>query len=1061
MHDVIETLEAAAWAEAEGIATEDQLALLAADKRGWQHALERLLDQTEDDYDDVQRLQGPERDQVIADFEGQLARLDAAYDRLVPPPPPPPPTERPVAAAAATIVDGITTPHGEVQLQASWAAGKVVVWAAGPGAAPADNDGLADRLEAIGGPQHGWSVHADVTIPGTGGVKAAALSIPVNEALGWLVSVGAVERAGDVGPSVTWLGRVAVEAVRSVAKGAVVPTLRTRKRTDARSLELGVHWAPALVDEADIATLAEAMPGPVTALSPSAPRTVVLSLWTAVVDAVVRTAAGRLELPAPPPTTNTSAAVAEAFITRLDGSSFDAPVAAAAEVMKRLDRWVKPVAHSTSARTRLIVQLDPPDSGNAWYLAVLGPGADGHPLPVEVALADSKDTKAMADELVRLERILPVLLRPGALRRGQVYLSQDEAWELMTTTGPILEGAGFEVRVPKLSRRKPTPGLKLFTGPTGDSVVGAHQLSDVRWSVVFDDVELSADDIRRLASEARPLVQSHGRWVELDRADLQEAAAALADRATKTKLTGAEILRHAVGLEGSGLAGGLSVEGSGWATDLLQKAEEIPTEPITTPEGFVGELRSYQAEALAWLRFLDAVSLGGCLALDMGLGKTPTMLAHLARTADTAAGAALVIAPPAVVGNWAAEAARFTPKLRVVVHHGSSRSAAAELADEVAEADVVITTYGTAVRDIEALSAMSWDRVILDEAQAVKNPANETAQQLRRIPARTRVALTGTPIENGLGDLWAILDFTNPGLVGPRPAFIAQLSGEGSGEAALRALNGILVFRRTKKEPAVAAELPDRIDELDHCTMTPEQIGLYQAVLDGLVADSTAVGPGSEPRQGAILAAITALKQICNHPAAYQDDGRPLAGRSGKLARLEEIVETVFAADERILVFTHFAQWGMRLATHLTSTTGVPISCYHGGLARGARDRMIEEFQAKTGPGALVLSLKAGGTGLNLTAASHVVLYDRWWNPAVEDQARDRAWRIGQTRTVVSHRLVCPGTVDERVEEVVAGKRHVADLVLPKSSSLADLDADQLRMALGLRPEQLLTEEDS
>jgi SNF2 family DNA or RNA helicase len=239
--------------------------------------------------------------------------------------------------------------------------------------------------------------------------------------------------------------------------------------------------------------------------------------------------------------------------------------------------------------------------------------------------------------------------------------------------------------------------------------------------------------------------------------------------------------------------------------------------------------------------------------------------------------------------------------------------------------------------------------------------------------------------------------------------------------------------------------------------MTPEQIGLYQAVLDGVV--KAAADEGGEPKQGAILAAITALKQICNHPAAYQADDRPLEGRSGKLTRLEEIVESVFAAGERVLIFTHFATWGLRLADHLTAHTGVPIACYHGGLARGARDRLVHEFQSGKGPGALVLSLKAGGTGLNLTAASHVVLYDRWWNPAVEDQARDRAWRIGQTRTVVSHRLVCPGTIDERVEEVVQGKRHIADVVLPKSSSLADLDAEQLRRALGLRPDALLTEE--
>ena len=257
----------------------------------------------------------------------------------------------------------------------------------------------------------------------------------------------------------------------------------------------------------------------------------------------------------------------------------------------------------------------------------------------------------------------------------------------------------------------------------------------------------------------------------------------------------------------------------------------------------------------------------------------------------------------------------------------------------------MITTYATAVRDIDALAATTWRTLVLDEAQAIKNPTSDTAQQLRRLHAKTRLALTGTPIENGLGDLWAILDFTNPGLVGSRPSFIAQMSGDG--EAALRALNGLLLFRRTKTEPEVAAELPDKIDELDHCTMTPEQIGLYQAVLDDLVAN--VADADGETKKGAILAAITALKQICNHPSAYRDDGQPLAGRSGKLARLEEIVESVFAAGERILVFTHFATWGRRLADHLTEVTGMPIACYDGSLAR-ARDRLVTEFQTGRGP---------------------------------------------------------------------------------------------------------------
>ena len=998
------------------------------------------MDETEDNLDSVSSLEGPERAQVVGDIEAELGRLESAYDLLLG-----------STGNGAPVLIPTADPTGEIRLQASWAAGSIVVWAGGPDIVAHQNADLADRLEALGGPSLGWAVHADVVLPN--GLKAAALSIPVEEALGWLVvAVGGGQSDEDgVGASVRWLGRVAVAAVRLVAMGRIVPSLRTHRHPEGKVMDLNVRWSPARVDEGEVARLAGAMPGPVSVLSRKDARTVTLEVIGAVVDAIALEAGEKLERPATPPVIRNAADVGEAFVARLDGTPFTAPIPAGAEVSKRLDQW----AHQVSgvAKTTLVIQLDPPDTGDAWFLHVLGRGAEGGLLPIEQALTDSKRTQHLADEIVRLERIYDKLGRAGGLRRGQVYLSQDEAWELMTVTGPALEAAGFEVRVPELSRRKPTPALRLFVDPKGDTVVGANQLSDVRWSAVFDDVELTAEDVARLAAEARPLVKSHGKWVELDRVDLKEAAAALAERSTAERMTGAEILRHVVGLEGTPFGNGLTIEGSGWVTDLLDKASAAPLEAITKPEGFVGELRHYQAEALGWLGFLDSVGLGGCLALDMGLGKTPTVLAHLARTGG---GPALVVAPPAVVGNWAAEAARFTPGLRVVVHHGQSRASAEELESEVAGADVVITTYGTAVRDIDALEQHEWHRLVLDEAQAIKNHTNETAQQLRRIDARTKLALTGTPIENGLGDLWSILDFTNPGLVGGRTTFISQLSGEG--EAALRALNGILVFRRTKLEPSVAAELPDRIDELDHCTMTAEQIGLYQAVLDGLIVE--AEGAERDKKQGAILAAITALKQICNHPWNYQQDDLPLAGRSGKLNRLEEVIEQVFAAGERILIFTQFATWGVRLAEHLTDVTGQPTSCYHGGLARGARDSMIKTFQEGEGPGAIVLSLKAGGTGLNLTAANHVVLYDRWWNPAVEDQARDRAWRIGQERTVLSHRLVCPGTVDERVEEVVGGKRKIADLVLPKSSSLADLDPDQLRSALGLRPDQLLAEDD-
>ena len=780
-----------------------------------------------------------------------------------------------------------------------------------------------------------------------------------------------------------------------------------------------------------------------------------MSVITAAVEAIVAESLGRTELPAAPPSAKTAFDLDDTVIARMDGSPFGANLVMATTLSRRLEQWSRSV--TDASRPKLVVQLDPPSAGGVWLVSVSAPSGKGGALvPIDTALRTDSGRRSIGGEWQRLGRLFPALDRVGVSRRGQVAISQDEAWRFMTEVGPTLAMVGFDVRLPALSRRRARPSLRLFAEATAGSTVGAHQLSNVSWSVLFDDVELTADDVRRLARQARPLVQSRGRWIEVDRFDVQQAAAALAEREGVKQLTGAEILRQSVGLGGSSLSGGVVVHGNSWANDIMRSAGEVSTSLVTRPEGFDGALRTYQAEAVAWIGFLDAAGLGGCLALDMGLGKTPTVLAHLARAAG--GGKTLVIAPAAVVGNWAAEAARFSPGLRVVVHHGADRATASELEAEVAGADIVITTYATAVRDVEALAASSWRTLVLDEAQAIKNPASETSQQLRSISAHTRLALTGTPIENGLGDLWAILDFTNPGLVGSRPAFISQMSGDG--EAALRALNGLLLFRRTKKEPEVAAELPDKIDELDHCTMTPEQIGLYQAVLDELVqsvSDSAALG---EVKKGAILAAITALKQICNHPAAYRDDGQPLAGRSGKLARLEEIVESVFAAGERILIFTHFATWGRRLADHLTEVTGVPIACYDGSLTRGVRDRLVTEFQTQEGPGAMVLSLKAGGTGLNLTAANHVVLYDRWWNPAVEDQARDRAWRIGQSRTVISHRLVCPGTIDERVEEIVAGKRHIADVVLPRSSSLADLNNDQLRLALGLRPDELLAGDD-
>ena len=1087
----------------DGLASDADLALLEANTRLWVRALYRLLDDVAESIDSVRAtVRGHQRALIVADLEEDYRSIDAVLTTLVGPP------RAPLENGASA--DGRDT--GQVELQLSWVPGRIIAWAAGPGRSSDSAPDVLRRLRGSGAGTVDWSQHRPVKVPG--GARADAVSAPIQSCLGWLVALGEAAEEDGIGASVSWLGLVAALAVRLAAQGRMVPQLkkvRRRYRMDeaegdgsngaaaarADSATYVVRWGPALVETDVIAALAESLPGAAAAFENQRDATAFTQAALAdIVDAIATEAAERLEAPAPPPVPRTKADVAETALARLDGTPFDVPSRHVADLTRRLDQWARPATESYDRRLRLIVQLDPPDDIGAWHLSVLSESSAGELQPVERALviASRARRQAVKHQMARLERLFPELVRLGGRRRGEVILNADEAWQLMTETGQVLQAVGYDVRVPALSRRRPTPSLRLTSVEAEETVVGARQLADVRWSVAFDDIELTAAEIRELATQARPLVKSRGRWVELDRVDLNEAAAALAERADMTRLTGADMLRHALGLEGSPLAGGTMIAGEGWAAELIRSARHIPTELPTKPDGFNGTLRTYQADALIWLGFLEQAGLGGCLALDMGLGKTPTMLAHIYLTRNK--GPSLVAAPPAVVGNWASEARRFVPGLRVVVHHGPNRTPADQVPAMVQGADLVVSTYGTTMRDLDVLEKVEWSTVVLDEAQAIKNPASETAQQLRRLEAGCRVTLTGTPIENGLGDLWAIMDFCNPGLLGARNRFIAEMSkasknpetspdgaagsngsessngsqalttpvaaatpkAAAAGEGALAALNGILVFRRTKAEPAIAAELPDRIDELDHCTMTAEQVGLYQAVLDELVA-RTETEEGGPERKGAVLAAITALKQICNHPVNYEDDGGDLDGRSGKLARLEQIMGQVFAAGERMLIFTHFATWGERLAAHLSERTGLDINCYHGGLARGARDRLVQSFQKGRGPGALVLSLKAGGTGLNLTAANHVVLYDRWWNPAVEDQARDRAWRIGQRNTVVCHRLVCPGTVDERVEEVVAGKRRIADMVLPKSSSVGDLNSDQLRAALGIDPDLMLIDD--
>jgi nucleotide-binding universal stress UspA family protein len=426
--------------------------------------------------------------------------------------------------------------------------------------------------------------------------------------------------------------------------------------------------------------------------------------------------------------------------------------------------------------------------------------------------------------------------------------------------------------------------------------------------------------------------------------------------------------------------------------------------------------------------------------------------------ADPAHAPTLLVCPMSLVGNWQREAERFTPDLAVHVHHGADRLAGEELTSALNAADLVITTYGLTVRDREALSRVQWARVVCDEAQNIKNAATRQAQAVRALPAASRIALTGTPVENRLSDLWSIMQFTGPGLLGPaerfRTKFTVPIERNGDEEAAdrLKRITGPFILRRLKTDKTIISDLPDKLEMKIWCNLTPEQASLYQATVTDMMA-KIEEAEGIE-RRGLVLATMTKLKQVCNHPAHLLGDGSRLDGRSGKLARLEEICDEILAEGDKALCFTQYAEFGRMLQPYLASRLGCPVLYLHGGTPKKKRDALVEDFQAGTEPALLIASLKAGGTGLNLTAASHVIHVDRWWNPAVEDQATDRAFRIGQTKDVQVRKFVCVGTLEERIDAMIEEKKSLAERIVGTGESwLTELSTADLREVVALSPE--------
>jgi SNF2 family DNA or RNA helicase len=668
-------------------------------------------------------------------------------------------------------------------------------------------------------------------------------------------------------------------------------------------------------------------------------------------------------------------------------------------------------------------------------------------------------------ELGRASRVYPRLaagLR-SARPRG-LELDTEGAAEFLSGVAGLLDTAGFGVQLPSWWDRRKKLGLALSARTPVDGVVakaakfGRDQLVEFRWELALGDETLTEAEITALAEAKAPLVRLRGQWVTVDAEQVRRGLEFLRRGSTGHK-TVAEIMALAAAhpadvdtpLELT------SVRADGWLGDLLAGTAAASIEPVEPPAGLTATLRPYQQRGLAWLAFLGSLGLGCCLADDMGLGKTVQLLALEAvdRERRPAAGPTLLLCPVSLVGNWQREAARFTPGLRVYAHHGAERLSGEQLAAGLAGADLVVTTYATATRDMDELAGHQWRRVVLDEAQAVKNSLSRSAKAVRRLVAGHRVALTGTPVENRLAELWSIMDFVNPGVLGSaelfRTRYAIPVERHGQTEPAqrLRAVTRPYLLRRLKTDPAIIQDLPEKIEIKQYCRLTTEQASLYQSVVDDMM-DRIEHSEGIE-RRGNVLAAMAKLKQVCNHPAHLLHDRSAVAGRSGKVLRLEEILEEILAEGHRALCFTQYTGFAELLLPHLAARFDQDVAYLHGGTPKKRRDELVARFQAGDGPPVFLLSLRAGGTGLNLTAANHVLHLDRWWNPAVENQATDRAYRIGQQRTVQVHKFICTGTLEERIDEMIEEKKALADLVVTDGEGwLTELSTRELRTVFAL-----------
>ena len=996
--------------------------------------------------------------------------------------------------------------HGTLEMDGAW------LWAESP-------SGYGEILEALaraGLPQPARAKPMVAWLPTKGGVAIASTPLiaepppgrapvtiaPWAVAAGWVGTGEAVSLlAACIGKDVLVPGVLAGKdlsfaatalqfAAGLVVRHQVVPGVEERG---------GVYravWRPVIEgpDAERFTALARAMPAAARALSAddaappatsSAAR--LRSFVDAVVDHLVRTA-NRDDADGAP-RDRTFDSLHEQWIHALrapDGTLLAAP-AELARFARQVQEWQRPVSLAASAPFRLTLRLEEPavqseaatgnGGGGSWKVRYLLQAAHDPSLLVSAEdVWNDEARRALRREgfdakthllgslgqAARLDPRIDASLREPA---PTAYTTNAAgAFEFLSRSSIGLEQAGFGVLLPKWWTRKGTRGrltIKAVVATPklkGESGLSLDQLVKFDWKIALGGSVLSRAELEDLARLKTPLVRVRGQWVHVSAEEIEAALRYWKEKGRTATVR--DVVRLALGAPG--LAPTLPFEGveaTGWVGDILRRIEgHAAFEEIAPPPGLQGTLRPYQRRGYAWLAFLGQYGLGACLADDMGLGKTVQALALIERNwTEGPRKPTLLICPTSVIGNWEKEAERFTPELPLLVHHGAGRAKGA-LRDAAAGHAIVVSSYALLHRDVEALKEVDWAAVVLDEAQNIKNPETKQARAARAIVAPARIALTGTPVENNVGDLWSLMEFLNPSLLGSQAEFKRtffvpiQASRDADATARLRRLTGPFILRRLKTDRSIIADLPAKMEMKVFCTLTREQASLYQAVMTEAMDTLKSTGDDIQ-RKGVILATLSKLKQVCNHPAQFLGDNSPLPGRSGKLARLTEMMEEVIETGDRALVFTQFAEMGAMLKRQLEETFGREALFLHGGVPKGQRDRMVERFQKdEGGPPVFILSLKAGGTGLNLTRASHVFHFDRWWNPAVENQATDRAFRIGQRRNVQVHKFLCVGTLEEKIDEMIEKKKGIAEEVVGTSEAwLTALSTSQLRELMTLR----------